>query len=112
MTDYNDGQIYGWNGGKCPVHPKSKVNAWFRSGYVVEGHEAGTWRWTHYGSKVDIVTFQVITPYVEPVTVWGNLWDNCDWLVYSSEEMAKSRSTSRHGTCIRTAVPFREVTSV
>jgi hypothetical protein len=24
MTDYNDGKWHGWNGGECPVHPKSK----------------------------------------------------------------------------------------
>ena len=25
MTDYNDGKWHGWNGGECPVHPKTKV---------------------------------------------------------------------------------------
>lgn len=27
MTDYNDGKWHGWNGGKCPVHPKTEVDA-------------------------------------------------------------------------------------
>ena len=25
MTGYNDGKWHGWNGGECPVHPKSRV---------------------------------------------------------------------------------------
>lgn len=25
MTDYNDGNWHGWNGGECPVHPKTLV---------------------------------------------------------------------------------------
>ena len=27
MTNYNDGKWHGWNGGECPVHPKSMVDA-------------------------------------------------------------------------------------
>ena len=26
MSNYNDGRWHGWNGGECPVHPKSIVN--------------------------------------------------------------------------------------
>ncbi len=25
MTDWNNGQIHGWNGGDCPVHPETVV---------------------------------------------------------------------------------------
>lgn len=27
MTNYNDGNFHGWNGGECPVHPKSVISA-------------------------------------------------------------------------------------
>jgi hypothetical protein len=27
MTDYNDGNWHGWNGGECPVHPQTEVSA-------------------------------------------------------------------------------------
>ena len=26
MTNYNDGKWHGWNGGECPVHPRSRVD--------------------------------------------------------------------------------------
>lgn len=30
MTNYNDGNWWGWNGGECPVHPKTVVQAvWY-----------------------------------------------------------------------------------
>ena len=32
MTNYNDGNWYGWNGGECPVNPKTLVEALYPSG--------------------------------------------------------------------------------
>jgi len=30
MTDYNDGEWHGWNGGECPVHPGTIVEVAFK----------------------------------------------------------------------------------
>jgi hypothetical protein len=63
--DYNNGQIYGWNGGECPVHPETVVRVWFRSGPEQE-KKALSYRWTHGMKFGDIIAFQVAKPYVEP----------------------------------------------
>ena len=71
MTEYVTGQIYGWNGGECPVHPKTKVEAWFRSGVWANNKcDAGICSWDHTDDGSDIVCFKVITPYVEPKVIW------------------------------------------
>ena len=68
MTDYNDGKIHGWNGGQCPVHPKSRVSVisgtWNN---VANFHEkfAGDLVWDC------IFAFRVIKPYTEPREMWA-----------------------------------------
>jgi len=68
--DYNDGRWHGWNGGECPVHPKSVVEICTRgSGAPMDRmpKEASGWAWTVSGSELaDIVAFRVVTPYREP----------------------------------------------
>lgn len=99
MNDYNDGQIHGWNGGECPVHPKSEVMFWFRgmSGYVNDagrGCLAASFDWNHYGGKLDIVCFQVTKPYVEPKTIWVNQYSGIGSIgvAWPTEEMAKENA--------------------
>jgi hypothetical protein len=63
MTDYNDGKWHGWNGGECPVHPESVVEAvWY--------HETSTGiagKFDCYvGSRFSIIAFRVTKPYREP----------------------------------------------
>ena len=73
MTNYNDGQIHGWNGGDCPVHPETVVKFWV-DGVVkfwvdgkVDGEcRAGKLRWKHNETAGDIIAFRVVKPYVEP----------------------------------------------
>ena len=64
MTDYNDGNWHGWNGGECPVHPESIVDVKFNEGTEYEGHEAEDWIWN--GKLYRIIAFRVTKPYVEP----------------------------------------------
>lgn len=69
--NYNDGKFHSWNGGECPVHPHTVVEA-IRG----EGKDADVvvWRadafqecnWTETGKSSSIRVFRVITPYVEP----------------------------------------------
>ena len=74
MTEYVTGQIYGWNGGECPVHPETEVEVWYRNSASPVVNKAGFWggSWSHLGFSRDIVCFRVITPHIEPKTIWVN----------------------------------------
>ena len=74
MTDHNDGNWHGWNGGECPVHPKSVVEAvWhdpLRSTAGVTGpcpakvENEPTLAWSH------VVKFRVVKVHREPREWW------------------------------------------
>lgn len=76
MTDYNDGKWHGWNGGECPVHPKSIVMACFFSGppsmsdgYGNVGVAAEYYAWDHeddHEMAENIIAFRVIKEHKEP----------------------------------------------
>jgi hypothetical protein len=90
MNDYENGEIWGWNGGECPVHTQSKVNVWLRgrSGSVDSSAEQ-LW-WGHNDDGGDIVCFQVTKPYAEPKTIWVNEYKADDaWHGFLNEEQAK-----------------------
>lgn len=111
MTEYVTGQIYGWNGGECPVHPKTKVLVWLRRGERVDvfqrrRHGAGDYSWVHGGVGGDIVCFQVITPYAEPKVIWVNECKVGYMTAHDSEEKAKQYSFKNHA---RIAVKYVEV---
>lgn len=82
MTDYNDGNWHGWNGGECPVHPKSKIQ-WsrftgigtFGISYQGEG-PAENAAWSSHGQDPHLSAFRVIKPYVDPPSPreWWSLW--------------------------------------
>ena len=64
MTNHNNGQIHGWNGGDCPVHPETVVMVWGRNG-LVDTNCAKFVGWEH--NKVftqDIIAFQVVKEYL------------------------------------------------
>ena len=64
MTNYNDGNWHGWNGGECPVHPESVVDVKFNDGEEYIGHHAEDWDW--HSNEAKIIAFCVTKPYVEP----------------------------------------------
>ena len=108
MTEYVTGQIYGWNGGECPVHPETKIKIWTRNALVCSGvdTDAGSCSWKHINAGSDIVCFKVITPYAEPKVIWVNEWPDGAVVGYSSEEEAKLWGYSYH---TRVAVKYVEV---
>lgn len=57
MTKYVTGQIYGWNGGECPVHPKTVVQVWLRMGTTSDRRCANAFSWAHHKATGDIVCF-------------------------------------------------------
>lgn len=99
MTDYNDGQWHGWNGGECPVHPKSMVDYVWHA--AITG-KTGVWVNMPAGYEVPwktkVIRFRVITPYVEkqkPREVWINEYPWGTRGVHDSEAAAtKARGTS------------------
>ena len=73
MTNYNDGNWHGWDGGECPVHPKTEVEAvWHdprRNTAGITGPrpakvDGTTLAWGH------VVRFRVVKEYLEPRTIW------------------------------------------
>lgn len=106
MTDYNNGQIHGWNGGDCPVHPETVVKFWMRDGENVSEKQAKGIRWGHIESHGDIIAFQVVKQHAEPKVIWVNETKGVVYEAYLSEEAA--RRTVYFSTS-RIAVKYQEV---
>jgi hypothetical protein len=105
MTDYNNGEIWGWNGGECPVHRESVVTTWCRRGGSVEGIAAKHFFWGHHDGDGDIVCFQVTKVHVGPKVIWGNEYNTGAFYGYTSEEDAKNNAQPYH---TRIAVKYVE----
>lgn len=106
MTEYVTGQIYGWNGGECPVHPNTRIKFWTDEGRFE--CDAGHCRWSKdtTGMDPDIVCFQVITPYAELKVIYVNEHEDGELYAYPSVEIAKRCAYDGH---IRIAVKYVEV---
>ena len=87
MTDYNNGQIWGWNGGECPVHPKTVVEVWFRC-KDSDIWSAGGLEWSHTNEYDDIIAFKAVKQYAEPKVIWVNEYGSF-WSVWPSEQEAR-----------------------
>lgn len=84
MTNYNDGKWHGWNGGECPIHPESLVEAVFLddtnpgrpydslnslNGREMEAKTGDRcWTWSPIHRK--IIAFRVVKEYREPREWW------------------------------------------
>lgn len=74
MEDYNDGKWHGWNGGECPVHPLSVVEAvWHDPNHNTVGMfgprpaaetNGPRLAWSH------VVKFRVVKEHREPKVWW------------------------------------------
>jgi len=106
MNDYNNGEIWDWNGGECPVHPESEVICWVRSSVFTIDTEAGLVNWEHLDDELDIVCFQVTKPYAEPKTIWVNEWASGFGYSYPTEEDAENSAGKHHNA--RIAVKYVE----
>ena len=100
-TNYNDGNWYGWNGGECPVHPKSVVDVCLIYRACVEGETAEQWFWD--AKRTRIRAFRVTKPYVEPPKpreFWINEYASVRSGLYESKEEADEVATSGRIRCI------------
>lgn len=74
MTEYKENVWHGWNGGDCPVHRQSEVEAIWQNPdrtfipLAVNGR-AGSLRWARGGCG-SIVAFRVVKEYREPREYW------------------------------------------
>ena len=66
-SEYKEGVWYGWNGGECPVHPRTIVEISTRMG-AQEAATASAWTW--HMSANPIIAFRVIKQHREPLDVW------------------------------------------
>lgn len=67
-NDYNNGAWWGWNGGDCPVHPKTEVECATETGISVG--LSGQWDWSVF--PFPVVAFRVVKAYREPREWWVN----------------------------------------
>jgi hypothetical protein len=91
--EYEVGKWYGWNGGECPVHRSSKVEAIFSdgsgAGEVVFARDYG-WNGPYYP-----IAFRIIKEHKEPREFW--ISEN-DGYAHPTEESALSDPlTAKHG---------------
>ena len=69
MTEYKENVWYGWNGGECPVHASSRVDAVFLSGVKVTdrlGAQFMPEAWEEGG----VIAFRVVKEHREPREFW------------------------------------------
>lgn len=104
-SDYNDGQIHGWNGGDCPVHPETVVEVWFRAGACGE-KQSHIYCWSCSGGNSDIIAFRVVKEYVEPKVIWVNEEADGIHVAYDSEE--KASNCAAYSLVTRIAVKYVE----
>lgn len=111
MTNYNDGKIYGWNGGECPVHPETEVRVWFRDGEKDTDMAREFVGWQHdsedHCESGDVVAFQVTKEHREPKTIWVNEYTDggCSFAYSTENDAAESAALS----ATRIAVKYVEV---
>lgn len=88
MTNYNDGNWHGWNGGECPVHPKSEVEGiYLDDGDTTDespvSDVAVAFDWI-YENKFKLIAFRVVKAYREPREFW--IADIKGWKFSSARE--------------------------
>ena len=106
MTNYNDGKWHGWNGGECPVHPETLVNAKFSCGTECDGYRAGPWDWGDNPTK--IVAFRVVKEYKGP-REWWILWSPKGTLIGNFSKASAEDKNRTHYAGKGEIVHVREV---
>lgn len=110
MTNYNDGKWHGWNGGECPVHPKTAVEAISADGIPTHEdfdpslirREAETIDWgrTAGDLRAPVVAFRVIKEHREPREWWVNEYHDGVLVINSSKDEADGSAGLGRLRCI------------
>ena len=97
MTNYNDGEWHGWNGGECPVHPETVVEATTKEfGFV--STKAGDYYGWEKGHGNPILAFRVIKEHkehVKPREFWVS--NNDGYAHETLESVLLDPLTEKHG---------------
>lgn len=94
--NYNDGNWHGWNGGECPVHPKSKVEVVIRDPEGLIRSNAGyvqLLRWEYLEGYPNIIAFRVVKEHREPRDFW---LDTVTQQVFYSEVVSSDKRRIVH----------------
>ena len=98
MTNYNDGNWHGWNGGKCPVHPMTLVDVCLIDTPSATDTLAKHWFWDKESTRIR--AFRVTKPYVEPRELWINEYDWGFGSAYDNEAEADESASNNRIRCI------------
>ena len=112
-TNYNDGNWHEWNGGVCPVHPKSVVDVCLIDRACVEGETAKQWFWD--AEQTRIRAFRVTKPYVEPPKpreFWANEYAWGFSYLNDSKAKADENATEARIRCIHVREVIEERTKI
>lgn len=92
MTNYNDGSWHGWNGGECPVHPRSVVEIVYQDDGAYRNNEAivSHCDWGK-GCSSPIVAFRVIYEHKVPREFWL-----CGYTICTKKESADRVNMEKH----------------
>jgi hypothetical protein len=75
MTDYNDGNWHGWNGGDCPVHPSTVVEVTWSDGDKWTGDAClNVWN--------VVQLFRVVKKHKEPREYWVSRLTSIAYISY------------------------------
>mgnify|MGYP003505259674 CR=1 FL=1 len=111
MTEpnYNDGKWHGWNGGECPVHPETVVDAMTRIVALPcsKAGRIGGWELPHDNP---IIAFRVTKEHCEPREWWCVL-NNMHSTIEAAEKFRADldRDHPRSGWLDRPIIHVREV---
>lgn len=104
MTNYNDGEWHIWNGGKCPVHPKTRVKIQMANESRVmtdgnSGREAGDldWRGRDMLPTSAVTAFCVVKEYREPREFLIGIREDGSVQALESEEYALKNGCPKVG---------------
>ena len=109
MTDYNDGNWHGWDGGECPVHPESMIAVkWVTRDGCLAANDGRIARINNWKTPC---LFRVTKPYAEPREFWINEYPGCFGTPYSSKAEADEGGGGIRIRCIhvREVIGEREV---
>ena len=111
MTNFYDGKWHGWNGGECPVHPKSKVNTFFiHNGLVPSTQGEGTISDACGQDWSCVIAFRVVKEYREPRECWAYLTMMFDSLEKAEDFRAQFNAANPgHGYLDAPITHWREV---
>lgn len=100
--------IIAWNGGDCPVHPKTVVSVWLRVGEA-DTNIASLFEWDQrtrlWNEAYDIIAYEVVKEYKEPKEIWVNEYTLSHFAYDDKEDALNSGGPE----VIRKAVHYREV---